>query len=146
MFPLMSIERILSCLSSQPHLRLGSEAQTILPVSAPGRGSIIRQPAASIIQRQVPEVVQSTIGLSESPAWGAIDGAVPSPASSDCFSVMAKSTSPSLPASCACALSTGISGQRDMARTAARNDLNNFSVGLAEALICSSPGAQFHLA
>ena len=50
------------------------------------------------------------------------------------------------PASSACAFSAGISGQRDMARTAARNDLNNFSMGLAEALICSSPGAQFHLA
>ena len=53
--------------------------------------------------------------------------------------------SPESPASSACALSAGISGQRDMARTAAKNDLNNFSVGLAEALICSSPGAQFHL-
>ena len=54
--------------------------------------------------------------------------------------------SPESPASSACALPAGISGQRDMARTAARNDLNNLSVGLAEALICSSPGAQFHLA
>ena len=36
-------------------------------MDAPENGSIIRQPLASIIHWQVPEVVQSTIGVSESP-------------------------------------------------------------------------------
>ena len=69
-----------------------------------------------------------------------------SPPSPSSASWVASADSLEPPASSACAFSTGISGQRDMARTTARNDLNTFSVGLAEALICSSPGAQYHLA
>ena len=73
-----------------------------------------------------------------------VGSASPPKLSSDTWA--ASVCSPESPVSSACALSAGISGQRDMARTTARNDLNNFSVGLAEALICSSPGAQSHLA
>ena len=36
------------------------------PLSAPSIGAIVRQPRASIIQRQVPQAVQSTIGLPDS--------------------------------------------------------------------------------
>ena len=106
---------------------------TLLSPVAPSSSAPLFSPASS----------ESASELSAARVPSARSVSSPSPSSA---TWAASAGSPESPASSACAFSAGISGQRDMARTAAKNDLNTFSVGLAEALIRSSPGAQFHLA
>ena len=61
------IKLLLSCQGALSNQRQFSSS----PLSSPSSGAITRQPLASIIQRAVPLVVQSTIGSPDSPDCGA---------------------------------------------------------------------------
>ena len=61
------IKLLLSCQGALPGKRQFSNS----PLSSPSSGAITRPPLASIIQRAVPLVVQSTIGSLDSPDCGA---------------------------------------------------------------------------
>ena len=126
------------------------------PDATPGSGSIVKQPSQSIIHWQVPEVVQlpetlvaeamspsspeslSAIGTRIS-ASGLTAPSSPSSAARKDAADSFESTASQLPPSSACAEPTGISGQRDMANTAASSDLRTFPTGFAEALISNPP-------
>ena len=116
------------------------------PDFAPESGSIVRHPPASIIQRQVPLVIHSTIGAAGAsackvtsprsaakPAPSTDAGATPSASEGTtppAFSTGAISSPDSLQASSACAFSAGARGQSDRARTVASSGFKAFSAGL----------------
>ena len=120
------------------------------PDFAPNCGSIVRHPPASIIQRQVPLVVQSTIGAAEASACNttsplsiteaasSADAALQTSASADATppmpSAFATESLDTPRASSICASSVGTRGQSDTASTAANSGFHAFSAGL-EALI-----------
>ena len=68
------IKLLLSCQGALSNPRQSSNS----PLSSPSSGAIVRQPLASIIQRAVPLVVQSTIGSPDSPDCGAAEPSVSS--------------------------------------------------------------------
>ena len=102
------------------------------PLSAPSIGAIVRQPRASIIQRQVPQAVQSTIGLPDSAVCeSALEAEPPSCGDASALVLIASSSTEPLPVllsagaerpSSACAFSKGRGKQIEKTRVRARTD------------------------